>query len=325
VTGTATFRGDRFLIQARFAHALEKSRHQLGGLVGHVCFDPISRQVRLLASYHQEMRARFIDAPGLRETRASQAMRALKPLPYPRCFRRVLERLLVSASHIVAHGDCAEVQRQHRVERTEPDSSFSVLDRLPIPTRKTQSMSKVGMGGCRIRIDLDRAPECSNAYFCPFFHQRPIAERDMCPRVPIIERDRAHRMLAAQNKIAAAICPPHVSRKHQAKGEQATSGRVIRIGVDGALQLVHCLLAIVLRHSPEVRLCARDKLPGAEIVRLTRQRPHTFRGQKIRLNGRGHAVGDFILNREDFVDVAIVALGPMVRTARGVDELGADA
>src|SRR4029078_10001750 len=60
VTVTALSRGDRFLIQARFAHALEKSRHQLGVLVGHVCFDPISRQVRLLAAVPQALTPRFI-------------------------------------------------------------------------------------------------------------------------------------------------------------------------------------------------------------------------------------------------------------------------
>jgi hypothetical protein len=57
--------------QTRLAHAGEETLHQLGRLVGHVCFDPGHRQLWLLRSHRREKRSCFSDAPDLGEAGAA--------------------------------------------------------------------------------------------------------------------------------------------------------------------------------------------------------------------------------------------------------------
>ena len=142
----------------------------------------------------------------------------------------------------------------------------------------------------------------------------------MPPGIAIIERDGARVACSRPAKQASlAIDPAHVRGKHQAKPQQASRRRVVRIGLDGPFEGVDRGLIVRLRHAPDMSLGARHKLPGAEIVRRARQGANALRGQQLRFDRRRDAAGDLVLHGEDIAELAVVAFGPVMAAGRRVD------
>ena len=199
-------------------------------------------------------------------------------------------------------------------------------DRLAVLSGKSEAVTEMRVGGRGIRIEIDCPPERRDRFLGAPFHQCPIAERDVPPGIAIVERDRAHGVLAAGEQILLAIDPSHMRGKHQAEPQQASRRRVVRIGLDGAVRA---------RRSPSRsppcvmrQTCVCARATSSQAPRSSggsRQRANALRGQQSRLDCGGDAAGDLVLHGEDVAELAVVAFGPVMAAGRRVDELRADA
>ena len=181
------------------------------------------------------------------------------------------------------------------------------------------------MGRRRIRIEGDRPAERGDRLLGAALHHGRVGERDVPPRVTVVEGDRPNGLLTPRAQARLAVDPAHVRGKHVAETHQASSRRVVGIGFDGALQRLDSRRAVLARQAPEVRLRAGDQLPGAQVVGRTRKGADAFGRQQVGLDSRGDIAGDVVLHGEDVAEPSVVALRPVMRSRDGVDQLGADA
>jgi hypothetical protein len=119
----------------------------------------------------------------------------------------------------VGDRDGAEEQRHFRVQGAEADRQFPMLDRLAVPPGEGEAAAQVRMGGGGVRIEIDRPPERRDRFLGPPLHHGPVAERDMAPRIAVVQRDGATRVLAARPQPLDARDPPHVRAEHQAESQ----------------------------------------------------------------------------------------------------------
>src|SRR4051794_7421052 len=140
------------------------------------------------------MRTGFLDAPRLRKARTAQTVRALKARAQPGGFRRVFGRFRITPGCIMSHRHGSEPKRHHRIEGTESDRLFRMLDRLAILSGESEAVAEMCVSGGGIRIETDCSPECRDRFPGAPFPHRPVAERDVPPRVAIVEHDRLHGM-----------------------------------------------------------------------------------------------------------------------------------
>jgi len=147
------------ILEPRFSHALQVALHQLARLVGYARSYPIDRQLGLLALHRCKKRTGFVDTPRLGQARTAQTLRSLKTRAQSQSFRRVFGRFCISPSSIVSNRDGPEEQRHLRIQGTEPDGILPMLDRLAIPSRKSEAAAQMGVGGGRIRVEIDRPAE----------------------------------------------------------------------------------------------------------------------------------------------------------------------
>src|SRR5882757_634165 len=127
-------------------------------------------------------------------------------------------------------------------------------------------MAEITVGGRRTRIEVDRAPERRDRLLRAPFHHGPVAERDLSPRIAIVERNRPEDVLAAGEQALVPGGPAVMCCKYQAKTQEASGRRVVRISLDGALERPYCSCIVRSRETPDIRLCARHELPGSEII-----------------------------------------------------------
>src|SRR6267143_1298154 len=139
-----------------------------------------------------------------------------------------------------------------------------------------------------------------------FFHEGQIAKRDLSPGIAIVEGDRANSVLATNEQPVIAVDPPHMRSKREAKRQQASSRRVVRMYLNGTFESVDRGLVIQACQAPDMRLSASDEFPGAEIFRGPRKRADALRCKQTRLDSRDDAGGDFILDSEDIAQFAVV-------------------
>jgi hypothetical protein len=66
------------LVQPRFPHPLQEALHQFGRLIGDAGPEPVERELRLLAPYHDKEFTGFIDSPNLGKACAAQTLRSVK-------------------------------------------------------------------------------------------------------------------------------------------------------------------------------------------------------------------------------------------------------
>ena len=71
----------------------------------------------------------------------------------------------------------------------------------------------------------------------------------------------------------------------------------------------------------EVPHPAEDQIPGVQTLRRLAPSARAFRLHHPRLDRRDHVPDDLVLQREQFREVAVVALGPEVMAGLGLDEL----
>ena len=135
-----------FLAQPRFSEAVEIALHQLGRLIGNIGPDPRQRELRLLAAYRGQKRPGLVDAPGLCQAGAQQTPRPLETWTQSLGFQRTLDGFGISSSSVVGDRDGSEKQRHLRIERTEPNGLFPVLDGLAIAPGERQTAAEMQNG-----------------------------------------------------------------------------------------------------------------------------------------------------------------------------------
>src|ERR1700722_13136657 len=115
---------------------------------------------------------------------------------------------------------------------------------------------------------------------------------------------------------------------HLPNGHERPGTRVLRVDFDGAVAQTDERV-----DPPDVGFMAADvalprheiEMVGLDIVRAALLDRLLLLGQELQFQSLDDGFGDFGLQREDIVQVAIVALGPEVLVTRTVDQLGGDA
>src|ERR1044072_8607928 len=102
------------------------------------------------------MRPGVVDLTCQREARAAQAMCTLKTRAQSCGLGRALHGLYVAPGRKMSDRHGAEPERHHRIERTEPDRLFGMLDRLAIQPREREAAAEMRVRHGGIRIEIDR-------------------------------------------------------------------------------------------------------------------------------------------------------------------------
>src|SRR5689334_18963646 len=97
------------------------------------------------------------------------------------------------------------------------------------------------------------------------------------------------------------------------------------MGLDGFFKCINRGPVVIPRQPTNESLCARDFLPRSEILRRTRERANSLRGQQMRFDSCGNAAGNRVLHAKDVAKFTVVALSPVVPTSRCIHELCANA
>ena len=216
-------------------------------------------------SYCYQKRPGFIDLPSLREARTAHTLHSLKTRAQPRGVSCILGSFGISPGRVISERETAEEQRHVRIEGTEPDGIFPMLNRFAILTRKSQATAEMSVRRRGIWVELDCLTKRRDRLLGSPFHHSAIAEGDVPPGIAIIERDRLKGVLASRKQSLIAINPAHVRGKHQTKSQQALSRRVVRIGLRGAFERFERRLVFRARQAPEMSLRLRHEFPGSEI------------------------------------------------------------
>src|SRR6516165_6978495 len=131
--------------------------------------------------------------------------------------------------------------------------------------------------------------------------------------ITAIERDGAPRQLLFRALCFGGIAHPE---SYAGSAERGAEARVAAgeewIEVDGLLKEFfsnRVIRSVALGEMPQAALISP---PGVEACRRLPHRPLAFGIGDGRGNGGRHRLGDLVLHRKDFGEVAIVALGPDV-------------
>src|SRR6185369_14476791 len=170
--------------------------------------------------------------------------------------------LVETACGVLGDRDAAQKQRLLRIEWREPYGRLAVLDRFAMEARERKAATE--MRACRrgIRIELNRPAESRNRFVRVALHHGPISERNMGPRISIVERERADGMLAAWEQALVARNPSHVRRIDEAESEQALRRCVVRPNVRELLEQRDCRRRIRLGDPGKERAGPHHEIPG---------------------------------------------------------------
>ena len=212
--------------------------------------------------------------------------------------------------------DGSKEQRHLRIEGTEPDGFLGMFDRLAIVPCKCQAVAEIAVGCRGTRVEPDRPAKRRDRFFAAFFHQGQIAERDLSPGIAVIDGGRANGVLTTDEQAVIAIDPAHMRREQQAKRQQASRRRVVRMGLNGTFESVDRGLVVGACQTPDMSLRASDQFPGSKIVGGSRKGANGLGREQARFDGGDDAAGDFILYSKNIPELAVVALRPMMTAGR---------
>ncbi len=100
------------------------------------------------------------------------------------------------------------------------------------------------------------------------------------------------------------------------------SPAVVGIEHHRAFEQFSCAAIAGLRELVQTGHALEDVVPGTEILRLGHDQAFVLGALQFGCDDGGDALGEFVLQREDVLHVAVVTLGPDVVAALGVDQLG---
>src|SRR6185437_1351164 len=97
--------------------------------------------------------------------------------------------------------------------------------------------------------------------------------------------------------------------------------RISRIERDRALQRCNRSLSALRHTGIDVRLSLQDKIVGVQAIRPLAFDALDLGAPQTWLNRADDRQRDFILQSENIVEFAVIALNPHMRSRRGIDEL----
>src|SRR5262249_32658120 len=153
--------------------------------------------------------SRLDGAARKRQVRAQHPARALKARTEALRLDGPTNSLVETARRMLGDRDPAQKQRLLRIKRREPDCGFTMLDRLAMEAREGEATTELRARRRRVRIELNRTAESRNRFIRVALHHGPIAERDVRPGIPVVERQRADRMLASREQALVTRDPSH--------------------------------------------------------------------------------------------------------------------
>ena len=129
----------------------------------------------------------------------------------------------------------------------------------------------------------------------------------------------------ASSSASSHVVPSLDGAPHDDPGPQAQRLRVVGVGADGAVDQRQRFPAGLVREPRAQEEGADRALPGVEALRRLAARPGMLGGEQLRPDAADDARRDLVLDGEDIVEVAVVAVAPEMAAGGRVDELGGDA
>jgi hypothetical protein len=109
-----------------------------------------------------------------------------------------------------------------------------------------------------------------------------------------------------------------------APGEQAMGASVVGLQRQRPLEQRHRLGCLLRRGNVDMRKGTQNEVVGIEIVRPFALNARYLRVTQTRLDGTHHAQRDFVLQRKNVIESAVVALRPKMNAGFSLHELGTD-
>jgi hypothetical protein len=127
------------------------------------------------------------------------------------------------------------------------------------------------------------------------------------------------------NRDPAIIAPAILCVHPVGPGHKQMGCGVFRIERYGLAKQAAGAEVLRLVESVEALEALAENIPGLQVVGLAAEYSDFLAGRQFDAQRRSDAVGDVVLNREEIVGGAVIALGPEVAAVESIDELGVDA
>ena len=151
------------------------------------------------------------------------------------------------------------------------------------------------------------------------------AQRPMCVRVSIVERDRPRRSLDRLFYRFRRFLAPLVDvRQPVGDGEERVGRGEIRVQIDGALQQLPALKVLLSCQPPHQFTTPQEAVIGFQILGLLGREPLLVPGCQLEFQSADDLLRDVILHREDIGQVAIETLRPLMPASGRINELRGD-
>ena len=138
-----------------------------------------------------ECHASFRKLPGLRKARTQNSMTAGKSRSVLYSLSTEINRFDVSASQVMSGGETHKEYCVLRIVRVHPDGLFQMRYRSVRLAIKRKGPAKITVSGSEVRVQIDGALKLLNRLLSVPPRECHVAEREMGPRIIVIERGRS--------------------------------------------------------------------------------------------------------------------------------------
>src|SRR5262245_61486268 len=144
--------------------------------------------------------------------------------------------------------------------------------------------------------------------------------------IALIEIDRLERGLHSLLQLKSGVlCPAIGNDPATDPGEPDVRLRQLGIEFAGLAKQLSRFEMVLARHLMEMPGAATYQVPRRHVAGMPGRGLGPFNLEQLRLDGAGNALGDRILNGEEFCQLKVVAFRPDMITCRSIDQLRGNA
>jgi hypothetical protein len=218
------------------------------------------------------------------------------------------------------------VDSREVVDRAQSQRLAGLLDCCLELARPQQRPSERRSAEREVRVDLERSCELDQRLLVVPFVAQAQAKSHPGPRLRRVEGNGILCMpLSFLVAVPNTRQPAEESRPPDRPAQNGMRFGIARLDLGGALEQGASFLILPAADPVDQADGADDKTPGINAQGWLIRRSDSLLRVKVRLDRGDHILGDFILDREDVAQLAVVPLGPDVLTGHCIDELPGDA
>src|SRR6516165_10563197 len=310
--------------QARYPQRFGHRRGDFGRRVVHRA-EFGDAEARLQRQYSSGRRLRLVDMPELRKRRSQYHVGIAEArIALDRLAGRI-RRILVAALAETCDGDAEPRPESEGIEGAETQRLFAPFDCTLCLARPSANDAAHAVGQCRRRAHGDRRLErfaCGGTVVLDHAN----VEAPECQRHGVVATMHDGSMGMADGSLTvffASACP----HKQDLMAPRGIAVRERVVGLQGqrALQERQRLRRTIRHRGIDKRSRPKHQVVGIQTIRPLASDTLDLGLAQARLDRADHARRDLVLQCKNVVDRAVVAFGPDVPAALGLDQLAGDA